>query len=415
VGFTKDLWTRPEKQDDGKVKRVRNARWGKGKRWLACWLDPDGRERSQAFKTKTAADKHWRDQESDRDRGEYYDAKAGQKLLGEVAKRWLASRSVDPSSKIRYESVYRLHVEPVFGKRQVKAIKPSDVQCFQAELAERAGPSTVATARLVLVGVLDVAVADDLIKRNPALSKVVQRVDVDGGDRIEAWADDLVFALIDAHPDQLRLLPLIGATCGLRQGELFGLAEEDLDFDAGVIHVRRQIKKLGPDHVFGLPKNDRPRIVPLPGWTAQNVRAHTKKHKPKPLSLPWEKPDGALRTHNVLFRWTDGGHVKPRAYSEMVWKPALAAAKVIPTPTKDKRGRLRYETTRREGTHQLRHYYASVMLASGVNVKELAEYLGHADAGFTLRIYAHMLPDSHDRARKAIDERMFRPRAVGGA
>jgi integrase len=47
-----------------------------------------------------------------------------------------------------------------------------------------------------------------------------------------------------------------------------------------------------------------------------------------------------------------------------------------------------------------------------VNVKELAEYLGHHDASFTLAIYAHLMPDSHDRARQAIDARMFRPRAV---
>lgn len=104
--------------------------------------------------------------------------------------------------------------------------------------------------------------------------------------------------------------------------------------------------------------------------------------------------------------------MKPRAYSETVWKPALVTAGIIGEPTKDKRGRRRYVTTRREGTHQLRHHYASVMLACGVNVKELAEYPGHHDPSFTLKIYAHMLPDSHDRARRAIDERMFRPRAV---
>jgi integrase len=57
-------------------------------------------------------------------------------------------------------------------------------------------------------------------------------------------------------------------------------------------------------------------------------------------------------------------------------------------------------TTRKEGIHQLRHYYASVMLAEGVSIKELAEYLGHSDPGFTLRVYAHMLPCSHDRPRR---------------
>ncbi|GAA3242321.1 hypothetical protein GCM10020216_068840 [Nonomuraea helvata] len=48
------------------------------------------------------------------------------------------------------------------------------------------------------------------------------------------------------------------------------------------------------------------------------------------------------------------------------------------------------------------------MLAGGVSAKELAEYLGHSDPGFTLRVYAHMMPGSHDRARKAIDDRPFR-------
>jgi len=110
-----------------------------------------------------------------------------------------------------------------------------------------------------------------------------------------------------------------------------------------------------------------------------------------------------------LFRWpTDGQHVKARSYSETIWKPALVKAGVIAEPAKDRRSRRRYVTTRREGIHQLRHYYASVMLAGGVSIKELAEYLGHSDPAFTLRVYAHMLPCSHDRARAVISERFTR-------
>jgi integrase len=105
---------------------------------------------------------------------------------------------------------------------------------------------------------------------------------------------------------------------------------------------------------------------------------------------------------------TDGQHVKARSYSETIWKPALVKAGVIAEPAKDRRGRRRYITTRREGIHQLRHYYASVMLAGGVSIKELAEYLGHSDPAFTLRVYAHMLPCSHDRARAVISERFTR-------
>ena len=61
---------------------------------------------------------------------------------------------------------------------------------------------------------------------------------------------------------------------------------------------------------------------------------------------------------------------------------------MIAEPAKDRRSRRRYVTTRMEGIHQLRHYYASVMLAGGVSIKELAEYLGHSDPAFTLRVYA---------------------------
>lgn len=70
-----------------------------------------------------------------------------------------------------------------------------------------------------------------------------------------------------------RLLPMIGAACELRQGELFGLALEDVDFEERVLRIRRQIKKLGSDHAYALPKNDRERVIPLPGWAGRGRQA----------------------------------------------------------------------------------------------------------------------------------------------
>jgi integrase len=58
---------------------------------------------------------------------------------------------------------------------------------------------------------------------------------------------------------------------------------------------------------------------------------------------------------------------------------------------------------RADGMHALRHFYASVLLAQGVSIKELADYLGHEDPGFTLRTYTHLVPSSHERARLAVD------------
>jgi integrase len=401
--------------EDGKTRRVRNERWGHGKRWLACWTDPDGNQKSRAFAIQAAADKHWRAIETDKDRGEYRDPNAGKILFRELGKRWLTSRIVDPSTMLRYETCYRLHVEPHFGRRQVRTIKPSEIQAWLRQLSQRFEPSTPITSFLVLQGVLDLAVADEAIKKSPAKSPVVQRPKRQA-EEIRAWSDQRVSAVIAAHPDPLRCMPELGASCGLREGELFGIALEDFDFTEQIVRVRRQIKYLSGVYVYALPKNDRERIVPLADWTIEAVQRHVDAYPPTSYTLPWERPDGKSRTHRILFRWpVDGGHVHARTYSEQIWKPALVQAAVIPEPQRvkaagtgvdgKKRSRLRYPTTRREGTHQLRHYYASVTLAGGVSVKELAEYLGHADPAFTLRRYAHMLPCSHDRARNVIDQR----------
>lgn len=51
-------------------------------------------------------------------------------------------------------------------------------------------------------------------------------------------------------------------------------------------------------------------------------------------------------------------------------------------------------TMRDNGMHALRHFYASVLLDAGENIKALSEYLGHHDPGFTLRTYTHLMPAS---------------------
>jgi site-specific recombinase XerD len=54
--------------------------------------------------------------------------------------------------------------------------------------------------------------------------------------------------------------------------------------------------------------------------------------------------------------------------------------------------------------HALRHHYASILLAGGVDIRAVSEYLGHHDPAFTLRIYAHLMPGADDRARRAVEK-----------
>ncbi|MFB4284812.1 tyrosine-type recombinase/integrase [Nonomuraea sp. MTCD27] len=417
----RDLWFTTVKGPDGKPIRKKTAKHPdnggnpEANRWQAVWIGPDGREKTETRRVKDAAKKYARKMEEDVARNEYVDPQAGRVLFGSYGQRWIGSRAgADPASVIRYEGLYRLHVEPRFGKRKVGSVRPSEIQEYLTELSGRFETSTVKGVLLVLQGIFDLALADEKIKRNPAKSEIV-KAPKQNDEKIIAWADDVVWSIIDSHPEHLRAMPILGCGCGMRSGEWFGLALEDLDFEERVIHIRRQIKKLGSSFVFALPKNDQERDVPMPEWVAQYLQSHIKRYKPKPYTLPWEKLSGKARTHNILFRWdTDDLHVRQRNYDETVWKPALVRAGVIPEPTKDGRGRRRYITTRKEGTHQLRHYYASVTLPAGVAINELAEYLGHSDPAFTLRVYAHMQTSSHQRAREAIDRRMRRPQLAAG-
>lgn len=424
MGFTKDLWTAPERDDKGAVvrddkgrpRRIPNGRWGTGKRWLSCWLDPDGRERTKAFTGKVAADRYWRDKESERDRGEYVDPKAGRELVSELARRWLNSAAVDPKSLEVYERVWRLRIEPVFGKRTIKSMtRPSEILSFLTDVKAKFSDSQVGLARLVLGGMLELAVADGDLRRNPVRNKIVSTGKTPS-EQIAVWSDTTVWALIDAHPPALRALPITMATTGCREGEAYALALEDIDFDRGVMHVRRQIKLLAKTWCYALPKNDQERVVPLAASTAETLRTHVANYPPAPVTLPWERPDGERRTHRLVFLHPDSRcHMTYGVYIAL-WRPALAAAGLIPQPPPRRDGKpsKRYQVagSKKLGRHQLRHYYANLQLTGGTNIRELADYLGHADPAFTLRVYGHLQPDSHERARQAVDSLFFRPRAV---
>jgi integrase len=191
----------------------------------------------------------------------------------------------------------------------------------------------------------------------------------------------------------------VGAGCGLRQGEIVGLAEDALDLDNGTLHVVRQIKLIRGKAVFAPPKCDKERDVPLPGCVAEALREHMDQRKPVDVTLPWRKPDGPLVSARLLFTNSVKGLVWRSNFNLQEWKPAIAAAGLIPEPEEGEP----YDSAREHGMHALRHFYASVLLDAGESIKAVSEYLGHSDPGLTLRVYAHLMPTSRERTRKAVD------------
>lgn len=393
-------------------------------RWLACWTGPDGKEKTRAFQTKDAAAKHARKMESDLDRGEYIDPDSGKVLLGAIAAKWLDLRQVGAASLRRYESVYRMHIAPEFADRRVKSVLPSEVLKWLQGLGETYSTSTQETAYMVLAGVFDLAVADGLRRDNPAKSPIVPKPRVKTAPR-DAWPASRIWRVTDEHPEPYRAIPECAAALGLRQGCVLALAEEDLDFDAGKVIVRRQVTRNGGQFAFKLPKGGKERTVPLPSGLARIVRAHVQAYPPQPYTLPWMAEDGKTtgeHTARLLFRWhgddprTNGKHVVASSFDQFVWKPALSRAGIIPPAVKDKRGIHRYMGgDRSNGMHALRHFYSTTLLDAGVSLAGVMEFMGHSREGkpITLGTYGHVTEETFEQARQAVDRTLFRLHSAG--
>lgn len=141
--------------------------------------------------------------------------------------------------------------------------------------------------------------------------------------------------------------------------------------------------------MFALPKGGKERDIPLPDSLALLLAEHIRKYPPIPMTLPWQTPDGKPRTVRLIFTTRQRTTINRNEWNSYVWKPALGRADV--------------PSTRENGFHALRHHFASVLLAGGVDIRALADFLGHSDPGFTLRTYTHLMPSSRDRMREAID------------
>lgn len=364
--------------------------------WLVRWRDPDGRHRSRSFARRVDGDRFALSVGSDLARGSYRDPDAGKESFGSYAARWLAGRTVDPSSAERMELRFRLHVLPILGPVALRAITPSVVQSWLATLGGLSPTYRKVIFELV-AAVLGSAVDDELILRNPALARSVQRPQMDRR-MVVPWSVDRVRAVHAALPDRYAIVAALAAGLGLRQGEVFGLSPADFDFGGRRVLVQRQVKLLaGKRPVFALPKGRRTRTVPLPGSVANDVAAYIKQFAPVEVALPWERLDGGMRPVRLLVTGSTGRPLIRSNFNAQVWARALRTAGV--------------PAGRENGCHALRHFYASTLLEAGESVKALSEYLGHADPGFTLRTYTHLMPSSGERARTAVDSALGVPSA----
>lgn len=372
-------WT---KLPDGS--KVRSDRYGSGLRWQVRYRNPEGKSRNRSFERQVDADRFMASISVDLHRGTYIDPKSGSILFQELASKWLASRTADTSTLIQNELHVRKHMLPYWGGKSAGGIKHSDIQSWISDLQQIGlSPKYI---RLIVINfrlILEVAVNDELIQNNPVNYAKLQ-LPTPAKLRVEVWTQVQVSKVIASHPRHLRLMPLLGATCGLRQGEILGLRLQDIDFEKLELNVRQQIKLIDTKPTPALPKFKKTRVVPLPKFVADELSQFLEFAEVLSGERSFSPGIGG-----ILFTLRERKPINKNYYNTTYWHPAILSA-----------GLLR---SRSNGTHALRHFCASTWLEHGVSIRAVAEYLGHSDPGFTLRIYTHLMPKTDERARLAFE------------
>lgn len=340
--------------------------------WKVRYRDPDRVEKARTFAKRADAEKFASTIETDILRGDYVDPRAGKVALNEWAEKWAAGLSVKPKTKSGYESLLRSRILPVFGKRRLAQLRRSDIQEWIASmLAEGVSPGRARQAVIVLRLMLDDAVDDRLIARNPAdrikLPKIPHK-------EAEYFDPDVADRILNAVPNEYRLLFRVLATLGLRYGEAVALRRRNVDFLRRRLRVEESLAEVSGELIFGPTKSHAERAIPIPPSLMAELEQHLEAIDADPNTL--------------LFTGEKGGPLRYRFAYMDIWRPVL---KKLGVPT--------------VGLHALRHSAAARMISAGANTKAVQSILGHRSAAFTLMVYGHLFDEDLDALAQRIDRK----------
>lgn len=280
-----------------------------------------------------------------------------------------------------YEQVIRLHIKPFLGRIRLSKLSPQRVQTWLGEMSSAGvSPRGCQYARAVLRAAMNQAVKWNLIVRNVAAlvdpPRVVNR-EVKPLDPVQART---LLEHCEAH--RLGALFTAAIALGLRLGEALGLSWDDVDFEEGVLHVRRSLQRFKGKAVFTEPKSERcRRTLALPGVVVSALKTH------RVRQLEERMVAGSKWQESGLVFTSTRGTPLDRWNLSREFHLLLESAKLP---------KIRF--------HDLRHTAATLLLVQGINPKVVQETLGHSQISLTLDTYSHMLPSLRREAANGMDE-----------
>jgi len=131
------------------------------------------------------------------------------------------------STQTDYRISYDKHIKPTLGSKKLDTLKVSDIALWQNKVLESVSPRRLRNIRAVLSTIIQDALRDELITRNPlSLVKLPRAQKVE----INPFSISDIFTILDKATDQYKNFFALGFFTGMRSGEMIGLRWEDVDF-----------------------------------------------------------------------------------------------------------------------------------------------------------------------------------------
>lgn len=347
--------------EKGRRRRFGAVRQLPSGQWQARYRGPDDimRPADQTFATKTDAEVWLTRKEAEILDGDWINPDAGKVLLTDFGKSWIEERpNLRPKTVTLYRYLLRAHIAPHFDGKTVAEIKEGSIRRWRKKLLDNnVSAVTTAKAYRLLKAILNTAVDDGIIKRNPCR---IKGAGLEKSPERPVLTIPQVFALADAVQPRYSALVLLGTFASLRWGELAALQRKDIDLANATISVNRQLTEMpGGGYAFGAPKSEAGiRTVPIPDLIIPRIRWH--------LASFTEAKDTAL-----VFTSPTGSPLRHSNFRRRAWLPALKAAGLPGIHF-----------------HDLRHTGNTLTADAGANLRELMERMGHSSTKAAL-VYLH--------------------------
>jgi integrase len=337
-------------------------------RWVAQYGDARSKVRYVYRKTKGEAKKALRKALADRDEGY---VPADKLTVGLYLEGWMEDRrdTVTPRTWRTQESMLRNRVNRYIGDVRLCKLTPADVRAmYRRLLSDGLTPSTVGRIHAILKQAMRDAVRDRITRSNP-----LEDVKAPKQERKEkdVLTPDELRRLLDAvRGGRFEGVFYLCSLVGLRIGEALALRYEDVDLERGTIRVERTLH----EGECSAPKTScSRRTLSLPQRALEALVRHC---------------GGRNNPTGYLFATASGKPVDVSNFYRWSWRPALRRAGLPETLT----------------PHQLRHGTASLLLNHNVPIPVVSKYLGHANPGITMKVYAHLIDGTSGMAADGIDE-----------